>query len=109
MSLELNSENFEQIISSTDQPVVVDFWAEWCGPCKTLGPIVDELSLDYADRAIVGKVNVDASPEIALKYGIRNIPTIFIFKDGKVVDRQTGVAPKSILALKIDVQLSNVL
>lgn len=107
MSLTLNSENFDQVVMSTDKPVLVDFWAEWCGPCKTLGPIIDELSADYENRAIVAKVNVDASPDIAMKYGIRNIPTVFIFRDGKVVDRQTGIVPKSILALKIDVQLSN--
>jgi len=104
MALELNYENFEEIISS-DKLVLVDFWAEWCGPCKILGPIIDELSLEYADRAIIGKVNVDSCPDLAMEYGIRNIPTLLLFKNGQIVDRHSGVAPVSFLSKKLEAQL----
>lgn len=104
MALELDQSNFENTINS-DKPVLVDFWAEWCGPCRMVGPIVEELANDYADKAVVGKVNVDNNSEISMKYGIRNIPTLLIFKNGEVVDKQVGVAPKEVLAGKLDAQL----
>ena len=104
MALELNQNNFDEIIKS-DKPVVVDFWAEWCGPCRMVGPIVEELATDYQDKAVVGKVNVDNNSEISMKYGIRNIPTLLIFKNGEVVDKQVGVVPKEVLAGKLDAQL----
>ncbi|MCE2497070.1 MAG: thioredoxin [Flavobacteriales bacterium] len=104
MALELDQSNFEDTINS-EKPVLVDFWAEWCGPCRMVGPIVEELSNDYADKAVVGKVNVDNNSEISMKYGIRNIPTLLIFKNGEVVDKQVGVAPKEVLAGKLDAQL----
>lgn len=104
MALELTNANFEETIAS-GKPVLVDFWAEWCGPCRMVGPIVEELSSDYDGKAIVGKVNVDENPEISSKYGIRNIPTILFFKDGEVVDKSVGAVPKNVLAEKIDNQL----
>ena len=100
MALEITESNFEELVIKSDKPVLVDFWAEWCGPCRMVGPIVDELSNDFDGRAVVGKVNVDAEGGISMKYGIRNIPTLLIFKDGEIVDKQVGVAPKQVLADK---------
>tara|TARA_B110000879_G_scaffold127449_1_gene167967 strand:+ start:4206 stop:4523 length:318 start_codon:yes stop_codon:yes gene_type:complete len=102
MALEITSANFEETVLKSDKPVLVDFWAEWCGPCRMVGPIVDELHTDYEGKAIVGKVNVDDQQEIAAEYGIRNIPTILFFKNGEIVDKNVGVAPKADLAKKID-------
>jgi thioredoxin 1 len=104
MAVELTDANFEEVIK-TDKPVLVDFWAEWCGPCRMVGPIVEELSKDYEGRAIIGKVNVDHNPGISSKYGIRNIPTILFFKNGEVVDKSVGAVPKNVLSQKIDGQL----
>lgn len=104
MALELTDANFEETIAS-GKPVLVDFWAEWCGPCRMVGPIVEELSNDYDGKAIVGKVNVDHNPEISSKYGVRNIPTILFFKNGEVVDKSVGAVPKNVLAEKIENQL----
>jgi len=105
MALEITTANFEETVINSDKPVLVDFWAEWCGPCRMVGPIVDELQADYEGKAVVGKVNVDDEQEIAAKYGIRNIPTILFFKDGEIVDKNVGVAPKADLAKKMDVLL----
>jgi len=102
MILEVTEANFEQTVINAGKPVLLDFWAEWCGPCRQITPIVEELSIDYKDRAIIGKVDVDSSPGISAKYGIRNIPTILFIKNGQVVDRQVGAVPKSILAKKIE-------
>ncbi|MBT3364719.1 MAG: thioredoxin [Flavobacteriales bacterium] len=102
MALEITESNFEELVIKSDKPVLVDFWAEWCGPCRMVGPIVDELSNDFEGRAVVGKVNVDAEGGISMKYGIRNIPTLLIFKDGEIVDKQVGVAPKQVLANKLE-------
>ena len=102
MALEITESNFEELVIKSDKPVLVDFWAEWCGPCRIVGPIVDELSNDFEGRAVVGKVNVDAEGGISMKYGIRNIPTLLIFKDGEIVDKQVGVAPKQVLANKLE-------
>ncbi len=104
MALELTEANFEEVIAS-DKPVLVDFWAEWCGPCRMVGPIVEELANDYDGKAIVGKVNVDHNPGISSKYGIRNIPTILFFKNGEIVDKSVGAVPKNVLAEKINNQL----
>ena len=97
MALEFNDENFQEIVLDSDKLTVVDFWAEWCGPCRMVGPIIDELSTEYEGKAQIGKVNVDNSPSISMKYGVRNIPTILFIKNGEVVDKQVGAAPKSTL------------
>ena len=94
MALELNDSIFEEKVLKSDKPVLVDFWAEWCGPCRMVGPIIDELSKDFEGKAVIGKVDVDANQEFAAKYGVRNIPTVLLFKDGELVSRQVGVAPK---------------
>ena len=106
MALELTDSNFDELVMKSDKPVLVDFWAEWCGPCRMVGPVVEELAKEYDGKAVVGKVNVDNNPQISAKFGIRNIPTLLFFKDGKLVDKHVGVAPKSTLAGKLDAHLS---
>jgi thioredoxin 1 len=103
-AVEITDANFEEIIN-TDQPVLVDFWAEWCGPCKMIGPVVEELAGEYAGKAIIAKLNVDENPVVSAKFGIRSIPTLLVLKKGEIVDKQVGVVPKSVLAQKIDAQL----
>lgn len=102
MALELTDSNFEETVLKSDKPVMVDFWAVWCGPCRMVGPIVEELSNDYNGKALVGKVDVDNNQAIAAKYGIRNIPTILFFKNGEVVDKSVGAVPKDKLAEKLN-------
>ena len=106
MALEITDANFDEVVLKSDKPVLVDFWAEWCGPCRMVGPIVEELSKDYAGKAVIGKVDVDSNPNISTQFGIRNIPTILFFKNGQVVDKQVGAVPKAQLAQKIDAQLA---
>ncbi|MGN6646443.1 MAG: thioredoxin [Cytophaga sp.] len=103
-AVEITDANFEEIIN-TNQPVLVDFWAEWCGPCKMIGPVVEELAGDYAGKAVIAKLNVDENPVVSAKFGIRSIPTLLVLKKGEIVDKQVGVVPKSVLAQKIDAQL----
>ena len=103
--VEITDSNFEKIINS-DKPVLVDFWAEWCGPCKMIGPLVEELANEFEGKAIIGKVDVDTNPEISAKFGIRSIPTLLVFKDGEIVDKQVGAVPKSVLSEKIQTQLA---
>ncbi len=105
MAVEITDANFEEMVMKSDKPVLVDFWAEWCGPCRMVGPVVEEISKDYEGKAIVGKVDVDNNPMISAKFGIRNIPTILFLKNGVVVDKQVGAVPKSVLSGKLDAQL----
>ncbi len=103
--VEITDSNFEKIINS-DKPVLIDFWAEWCGPCKMIGPLVEELANEFEGKAIIGKVDVDTNPEVSAKFGIRSIPTLLVFKDGEIVDKQVGAVPKSVLSEKIEAQLA---
>ena len=105
MALEITDENFDELVLKSEKPVVVDFWAEWCGPCRMVGPIIDEISTEYDGKAVVGKVDVDANQEFAAKYGVRNIPTVLVFQNGEVVGRQVGVAPKNAYAEALDALL----
>jgi len=104
MTLEFTDENIKEIIKS-GKPVVIDFWAEWCGPCRMVGPVVEELSNEYDGKVIIGKMNVDDNVDTPNEYGIRNIPTILFFKDGQIVDKQIGATQKSVLAAKIQALL----
>ncbi len=103
-TLELNDSNFDQAINS-DKPVLVDFWAEWCGPCKMIGPVVEELAGDYEGKAVVAKLNVDENPQVTARFGIRSIPTLLVFKNGQVVDKQVGAVQKSVLSQKLQAQV----
>lgn len=105
MAKEITDATFEEIVLKSDKPVIVDFWAAWCGPCRMVGPIIEEISNEYEGKAIVGKVDVDANQEFAAKYGIRNIPTVLVFQNGEVVGRQVGVAPKQTYTAAIDALL----
>ena len=105
MALEITDATFESVVLNSDKPVVVDFWAALCGPCRMVGPVIEELSKDYDGRAVVGKVDVDSNQEFAAKYGVRNIPTVLVFKNGEVVTRQVGVAPKAVYAEAVDALL----
>jgi len=105
MALEATDGNFEELVLKADKPVIVDFWAEWCGPCRMVGPIVEEVGADYEGKAKVAKVDVDSNPGITAKYGIRNIPTILFFKNGEVADKQVGAVPKSTIVAKLDALL----
>ena len=102
MALEATDSNFEELVLQADKPVIVDFWAEWCGPCRMVGPIVEEVGVEYDGKAVVAKVDVDSNPGITAKYGIRNIPTILFFKDGDVADKQVGAVPKSTIVSKLE-------
>ncbi len=105
MTIEITDTNFQEVVIEAGKPAVIDFWAEWCGPCRMLTPIIKELSTEFEGRVVVGKVDVDSNPGISAKYGIRNIPTLLFFKDGQVVDKQVGVVPKGALVNKIDALL----
>ncbi len=102
MALEATDSNFEELVLKSDKPVIVDFWAEWCGPCRMVGPIVEEVRVEYDGKAVVTKVDVDSNPGITAKYGIRNIPTILFFKNGEIADKQVGAVPKSTIVSKLD-------
>ena len=105
MAIELTDQNFEEVVLQADKPVIVDFWAEWCGPCRMVGPIVEEIGKEYEEKAVVGKLDVDSNPTITQKFGIRNIPTVLFFKDGEIADKQVGAVPKSNLVNKLEALL----
>ncbi len=102
MALEITDATFDEVVLKSDKPVLVDFWAAWCGPCRMVGPIIDQISEEYEGKAIVGKLDVDANQEFAAKYGVRNIPTVLVFHKGELVGRQVGVSPKNAYTDAID-------
>lgn len=102
MALEVTDSNFESIVLNSEKPVIVDFWAEWCGPCRTIAPFIEEISKEYEGRVVVAKCNVDNNPVVTAKMGIRNIPTVLYFKNGQVVDRHVGAGPKNIFTGKLE-------
>ncbi|AEI51101.1 thioredoxin [Runella slithyformis] len=105
-AVEITDANFGDLVAGSDKPVLVDFWAEWCGPCRMVGPVVEKIAEAYEGQAVVGKVDVDMNPETAMKFGIRSIPTLLFFKNGEVVDRVVGAVPQVVLEDKLKAQLS---
>lgn len=105
-TIEITDENFEELVLKSDKPVLIDFWAEWCGPCRMIGPGVEEIAKEYDGKALVGKLNVDLNPQSAVRFGVRNIPLVLYFKDGEVVDKQVGAVAKSVLADKLAKQVN---
>jgi thioredoxin 1 len=105
MAVTLTDANFDELVKKSDKPVLVDFWAEWCGPCKMIGPLVEELSQEYDGKALIGKLDVDSNPNVSMEFGIRSIPTLLFFKNGQVVDKQVGVVPKNVLSQKLNALL----
>ena len=101
-AIEITDSNFDSTILNAEKPALVDFWAVWCGPCKQIGPIVEELAGEYEDRVVVGKLDVDANRETAVKYGIQAIPTLLLVKNGEIADRIVGQTDKASLASKLD-------
>ena len=105
MALEITDGNFEELVIQSDKPVMIDFWAVWCGPCRMIAPFVEEMAKEYDGKAVIGKVDVDSNPEVAARFGIRNIPTVLFVKNGQVADKQVGACPKSVLTGKLDALL----
>ena len=105
MAIEVTDTTFDEVVLKSDKPVMVDFWAAWCGPCRMVAPIMDQLTAEYDGKAIIAKVDVDANQKFAAEYGVRNIPTVLVFKNGEVVEKQVGVAPKATYAQKIEAHL----
>ena len=101
-TLAITDGNFDEVVKNSDKPILIDFWAEWCGPCKMLSPIVEELAKEYEGRAIIASVDVDSNPNVSAKFGIRSIPTLLFFKDGEIVDKQVGFVPKAALEQKLE-------
>jgi thioredoxin 1 len=105
MAIEITDANFEEVVLKSDKPVMIDFWAVWCGPCRMIAPIVEEMTHEYEGKAVIGKVDVDSNPNVAMNYGIRNIPTVLFVKGGQVVDKQVGAAPKTAFTAKLNALL----
>jgi thioredoxin 1 len=104
-ALEITDANFNQLLA-TEPVILVDFWAEWCGPCRLLTPVVEELAGDYAGRVLVGKLDIEANTQVAAKFGVRSIPTLLVFKNGQLVDKQVGAVPKHVLSHKLEAPLA---
>lgn len=105
MAVEITDENFQKLVVESDKPVMLDFWAPWCGPCRMIAPHVEEMAKEYEGKAVIGKVNVDNSPEVSNMFGIRNIPTVLFIRGGKMADKQVGACPKQILVAKLNALL----
>jgi thioredoxin 1 len=105
MALVFTDANFDSEVMKSDKVALVDFWAEWCGPCRMIGPTVEQLATEYAGKAVIGKLNVDENPNISMQFGIRNIPAILFIKNGEVVDKQIGAAPKATIEAKLKAHL----
>jgi len=102
MALEFTDANFDELAMKSDKPVIVDFWAEWCGPCRTIGPSIEQIAIEFEGKAVVGKVNVDDNPGVAGQFGIRSIPTVLFIKNGEVKDKQVGAVGKATLVQKLE-------
>jgi thioredoxin 1 len=105
MELEVTDKNFEDVVINSDLPVIVDFWAEWCGPCRMVHPILNEISIEFKDKVVVTKLNVDNNPGTTTRFGIRNIPTVLFFKNGQIADKQVGAVAKSNFVAKLEALL----
>ncbi len=105
MALTITDANFDTTVLQSGLPAIVDLWAEWCGPCRMVGPIIEEIAKEFEGKAVVGKLDVDSNPNTTSRYGIRNIPTILFFKNGELVDKQVGAVPKNILVAKLEALL----
>lgn len=105
MALAITDANFEEVVLKSDKPVIIDLWAEWCGPCRMLGPIIEEMAVEFEGRAVIGKLDVDNNPETTTRYGVRNIPTILFIKNGEIVDKQVGAVQKNVLVQKLEALL----
>jgi len=102
MAIHVTDADFQEVVLNSDVPVVLDLWAEWCGPCRMIGPIIEEMSTEYEGKAKMVKIDIDSNPETPVKFGVRNIPTVLFFKGGEVVDKQVGAVPKSVFVEKLE-------
>lgn len=102
MAIEITDQNFDEVVLKSNMPVVIDLWAVWCGPCRTIAPYIEEIALEFKNRAVVGKLDVDNNPQTTMRFGVRNIPTVLYIKNGEVVDKQVGAVPKSVLVSKLE-------
>ena len=105
MAVEITDANFDELVLKSSQPVIVDFWAEWCGPCRMIGPIIEEMATEYSGKAVIGKVDVDSNSGISSQFNVRSIPTILFIKNGEVDDKSVGAVPKATLVAKLEALL----